>query len=128
MPWTSDLPIEAVVIANFLRKYGVDERAILIEGRSRNTHENAVEAGRILKDLGTPPVLLVTSAAHMPRAVASFRKAGIDVIPSPTDYHTSNEVEINILEILPSASALNASSEAIREWAGYGVYWWRDWL
>ena len=128
MPWTSDLPIEAVVIANFLRKYGVDERAILIEGRSRNTHENAVEAGRILKDLGTPPVLLVTSAAHMPRAVASFRKAGIDVIPSPTDYHTYNTVEISILDILPSASALNASSEAIREWAGYGVYWWSDWL
>ena len=43
-------------------------------------------AYRILETLEKQYSILVTSANHMPRAVAAFRKAGMDPIPAPTEY------------------------------------------
>ena len=70
----------------------VPASAILIEGESLNTRQNAVNVKAILEAQSIQSVLLVTSAIHMPRAVAIFlKKLGIDVIPAPTDYLTVTE-------------------------------------
>jgi uncharacterized SAM-binding protein YcdF (DUF218 family) len=69
----------------FLIDVGLDLTTFDFEERSRNTYENAVGVAEMLD--GRPgPYLLVTSAAHMPRALGCFRKAGVDVIPHPVDY------------------------------------------
>jgi len=128
VPWQMNRPIESILIADFLRRQGVADDAILTDTKSGNTRANAIEVSRILGRLGNPQALLVTSAAHMPRAAAAFRKLGIDIIPSPTDFRASAGDRMDLLSLLPNASALSASSEAIREWLGYAVYWWRDWV
>src|SRR5262249_37927778 len=53
---------------------------------SRTTYENAVESARLLNDRDMPRVVLVTDAAHLRRAVACFRKQGLDVIPCGSHY------------------------------------------
>jgi len=75
---------EAPLIRSYLVERGVDQGRIVIEAESRNTFENA-SFGRDL--MGTEPDetwLLVTSARHTPRAVATFRKAGWNVIAAPS--------------------------------------------
>jgi uncharacterized SAM-binding protein YcdF (DUF218 family) len=65
--------------------YG-DDRGMELESVSRSTAENAIEVARLLGAEKERPFLLVTSAFHMPRALLSFRKAGVNVIPVPTDF------------------------------------------
>jgi len=48
-------------------------------------------AYRILETLEKQYPILVTSANHMPRAVAAFRKAGMQPIPAPTEYLTRDD-------------------------------------
>ncbi len=76
---------EAAITRMLLEDLGVDPSTVEFEDRSRNTHENAVYTREMLGDRDGP-WLLVTSAFHMPRALGSFRQAGIEVIPLPVDY------------------------------------------
>jgi uncharacterized SAM-binding protein YcdF (DUF218 family) len=67
---------------DFVAAYGVPRDAILIEDRSRDTHENALFTAELLRNDARPKVLL-TSDYHMLRASRAFRKAGLDVSPLP---------------------------------------------
>lgn len=63
-------------------------------------------------------VLLVTSAFHMPRAVACFRRAGIEPIPYPVDYNL-----IRPTREAPSGLAqLQLVDLALHEWIGLAYY------
>jgi uncharacterized SAM-binding protein YcdF (DUF218 family) len=119
---------EAHYIQAFLAELGVPAEAMLLESQSRNTWENAVETKRVLDRDGLKRVLLVTSAAHMPRALASFRAAGIDATPAPTDYRVDERDEPTLLKFLPSAEALSTTTEGLREYLGQAVYRLRGWM
>jgi len=75
---------EAPLIRRYLAERGVDQARITIESESRNTFENAVFSRDIVNPEPTQTWLLVTTARHMPRAVASFRNAGWNVVAVPT--------------------------------------------
>jgi uncharacterized SAM-binding protein YcdF (DUF218 family) len=61
-----------------------------LEDRSRNTFENAVLSAAMVGVDVKKPWLLVTSAWHMPRAMATFEKAGWNVTPYPVDFRTGH--------------------------------------
>ena len=72
-------------------------------------------------------IILVTSAAHMPRASALFRTQGFDVIPYPCGFHERNRVTegwdaLSMFDVLPATWAFREISEAIEELAGTAVY------
>jgi uncharacterized SAM-binding protein YcdF (DUF218 family) len=119
---------EAHYMRAFLAELGVPGDVILLEDRSRTTWENAVETRRILERQGLKRVLLVTSAAHMPRALGSFRAAGVDAIPAPTDYRVDERDQPLVLKLLPSADALDKTTEGLREYLGQAVYRLRGWM
>lgn len=78
---------QAQVAQSLFHAMGFDDRRVVYESQSRTTYENAVELGRLVSaDKKMHPWLLVTSAYHMPRAVAVFRAQGWRIIPYPTDY------------------------------------------
>lgn len=79
---------EAQAGAVLLESLGLDPARIMIEDRSRNTHENAVYSREIAQPQPGETWLLVTSAFHMPRSVGVFRQAEFDVIPYPVDFRT----------------------------------------
>jgi uncharacterized SAM-binding protein YcdF (DUF218 family) len=68
-------------MATILTQMDVPESALWLETESKNTYENAVDAKKILDEKEINKILLVTSAMHMPRAVAVFEKQGFEVIP-----------------------------------------------
>lgn len=119
---------ESVYATAILQEWGVDKNAILTELNSRNTYENAVETAKLLQKRQLGTVLLVTSAMHMPRALATFRSAGIDAIASPTDYRVAQYQQPLILKWLPSAGALCGTTNSLKEYLGTAVYRWRGWI
>ena len=89
------------------------------EGDSRTTWENAEFTSAILGKNGISRLYLVTHAAHMPRAMAAFRRVGLDPVAAPTRFSTPPSARTGaFLRWLPSASALNQSSMALHEYLG----------
>jgi uncharacterized SAM-binding protein YcdF (DUF218 family) len=64
-------------------------RRITFERLSRNTRENAALSSMLVRPAKGERWLLVTSAWHMPRAMAEFSRAGWPVTAYPVDFRTS---------------------------------------
>ena len=119
---------EAQLNADRLVEFGAPRSALMLETASRNTRENAVHVGAIFKQHGWRTGLLVTSAAHMPRALAAFRKEGLSVMPAATDAHALRSLRLaSPRDLVPDAGAFNSTESAIREMIGLCVYRFRGW-
>ncbi|MGC4120399.1 MAG: YdcF family protein [Myxococcales bacterium] len=114
-----DVVPEAVTLGKQLVAWGLDPALIVQEAQSRNTRENATESAKIVADRGWKKLLLVTSAAHMPRALGCFRAVGLEPDTLPVDHRYSRRPSNGLL---PRASNLSASADAIRELAGRAIY------
>jgi uncharacterized SAM-binding protein YcdF (DUF218 family) len=119
---------EASVGAKMIQNLGVPANAVLVEGNSRNTKENAEHSGQVLMARAARRILLVTSAFHMRRASALFRHAGFVVIPAACDYDTGWGKPDFFFQLLPDSVRLEHSQVALREWIGLTVYRARGWL
>ncbi len=111
---TSDHVEESTV--PLLLDLGVPREAIVCLEGPRNTEEEA----RRIKGSGVGRVLLVTSAWHMKRARMLFERAGLEVVPAPTDYEMAYTAEapVEAKDFVPNADSLMKVSSAIKEWVG----------
>ena len=89
-----------------------------LEERSRNTAENARYSAEILRHQGIGAIILVTGAAHMPRAAKAFADQGLRVVAAPTGYRSGQSPAASVLDWLPSAGALDRSRIALHEYLG----------
>ena len=115
---------EAEVLASLAVELGISRSRMLIDKTSRNTRENALNATALLRDarLGRGELLLVTSAFHMPRSMACFRKAysgRLKLVAWPAD-RLSTPIRAN--SFIPRIHGLERSEFAIKELVGYLVY------
>lgn len=117
-PVPGDVP-EADLLAAMLARWGVPPGQIVAEAASRNTRENAIEIGRIAAARGWRSLLLVTSAAHVPRALGCFRAVGLEPDVLPVDFRAGDG---RGRSWLPQAAALAKSTRAIHELAGRLAY------
>lgn len=108
---------EADAMAALLMEFGVAQGRIVREANSRTTAQNA---DFVAAQVGTRTWLLVTSAFHMPRAMGSFRKAGLGVIAAPTDWRGGGS---NNLLTLNAAHNLETADLAAKEYLGLIGYW-----
>lgn len=127
VPWVPALKPEAELIKELLVEWGVASEAIELATASRNTYENALEIERMWKVRGFKSALLVTSATHMPRAMAVFLRAGVPVIASTTDV-LAVDGDHDLFKWLPDASALSMTTNAAKEWMGFLAYKVRGYL
>lgn len=127
LPWKDQAFREASTIKSLLMSWNVPADSILTESTSANTYQNATNTAAIVEERGFDRVLLVTSALHMRRALATFRSTGIHAMPAATDYGVVDG-STTMLSLIPSAGALRGSTAAIREYVGYIVYRWRGWI
>jgi uncharacterized SAM-binding protein YcdF (DUF218 family) len=74
---------DALVLQDAALVLGIDQSRIAIENKAKDTAEQAIEIKRLVKN---DRIVLVTSAIHMPRAMALFTKQGIDCVSAPTDF------------------------------------------
>jgi uncharacterized SAM-binding protein YcdF (DUF218 family) len=134
--WRGSGSPESADMATILTSIGVPAAAIIQESDSLNTYQNAVNVRKILEARRIKKVLLITSAMHTPRSLKIFKRQGIDVIPTPTDFLVSqgeleeltNTPKAAILNLLPDTNNLNQFTSALKEYIGIFIYSLRGWL
>jgi uncharacterized SAM-binding protein YcdF (DUF218 family) len=117
----ADETVEAAIAVKEFEALGVSHDRITAEEQSRNTIENAVFSRLIAAPEPGSRWLLVTSAYHMPRAIAAFRAAGFPVEAYPVDWRTRGPIDAT----RPFGSlgdGLRRTDTAVREWIGLLVY------
>jgi len=121
---------EALHTKQILTKYyGIPDTAVLMEDRAYNTRQNATYTKELLEQHNlTGPVLLVTSAIHMPRSVKIFEKADLEVIPAPGDYKMDKKLQITIFTFLPNADSVFYTTAALHEYFGMAAYTLMGWM
>jgi len=118
--------VEADILGRQLELWGVAPERIVREPRSRNTRENALESERLIRERGWTRLLLVTSAAHLPRALGTFEAVGLHPDTLAVDVRAHGFYP-HTGWWQPRASNLSASSDALREFFGRFVYRLRGW-
>ena len=111
---------EAALAARFFASLGLEPARVTLEDSSRNTYENVLFSKRLVEPKPGERWLVVTSAAHMPRAIGVFRRAGWEAIPYPVDYRTTGNGSSSRGFDLPGS--LDIIDDAAKEWMGLVVY------
>lgn len=113
----------ATVMSRAALSLGADPARLETHPGPRNTEE---EAQVLREKLGDEPFILVTSASHMPRAMALARGAGLKPIPAPTVWRTRGGApEGDPRRWLPSSGGLAMSERAFHEYLGLAWVWLR---
>lgn len=110
---------EATIARDLFQAMGLDVQSVEFEQTARNTYENAVMTKAAVNPAPGQTWLLVTSAAHMPRAVGVFRRVGWPVLPWPVDYMTGDHPRAAWPNV---GRALVTLDLAAHEWQGLVGY------
>ncbi len=113
---------EAEIIKMYLNDIGLDNDHILIESESKNTYENAKYSAQLLKNDSASKILLITSAYHMKRALACFKKQGIDADYYPAERYSGKRKYTFDHLFIPDLNAIEKWDRLIHEWIGYLIY------
>jgi uncharacterized SAM-binding protein YcdF (DUF218 family) len=117
----SDAPPEAPFAVKEFEALGIAHDRITAEEQSRNTIENAVFSRLLADPKPGQRWLLVTSAFHMPRAIATFRAAGFPVEAYPVDWRTRGPIDATRL-FSSLTGGLARTDLATHEWIGLLAY------
>ena len=114
---------EGQMARQFLVIAGVPAEDILLENRSRNTHENALFSAPVLQHhFKGYDCVLITSAWHMRRAIGCFEKQHITVTPYPAAFMSGPRDYAPNYLLLPSEKALYDFYWLVHELIGYTAY------
>ncbi len=118
--WSKDKMTESDRAKIFFDLLQVDASRVIYEAESRTTYENAVFSAKVPGADPRQRWLLLTTAAHMPRSLGAFRKAGWNVTPYSVDYRTGAETKWMNYSLQGGAVKWHY---ALHEMIGYGMYW-----
>src|SRR5215212_2126166 len=94
---------------------GVDPASLDLDDASPDTE---TQAEVVRARLGSEEFYLVTSASHMPRALALFRRAGTNPLPAPTHFLTQGDRGFAPGDFFPSSGGLRCAEAAAYEYLG----------
>jgi uncharacterized SAM-binding protein YcdF (DUF218 family) len=116
-----DAPVEAPIAVKEFEALGIAHERITAEEQSRNTIENAVFSRLLADPKPGERWLLVTSAFHMPRAIAAFRAVGFPVEAYPVDWRTRGTIDA-AQPFVSFTDGLARTDLAMHEWIGLLAY------
>jgi uncharacterized SAM-binding protein YcdF (DUF218 family) len=112
---------DGALLYQLLDSFGVARARVVLETKSRNTHENAVFSKAMMNPKPGERWLVVTSAQHMPRAIGCFRQAGFAVEAYPVAWRTQQRPSLKPGG--PFGAGLYNLDNAVHEWLGLLAYW-----
>lgn len=95
-------PSDSGMMRNTAVVLGVSPKDMQLEDGSQDTYHEALFLKPMLEN---KPFILVTSASHMPRAMALFRAQGLEPIPAPTQY-IARKNQFSMTRYFPNATAI----------------------
>jgi len=122
---SQERPKEAFFLRQQLMDLKIPDSNIVVEPTSRNTFESATACKHIIDSLHIQqPILLITSAIHMRRALACFKRQGIDAVPYASNFEAvDNPFSLSSL-LIPELGTINRWHALIKEVVGLQVYKW----
>lgn len=115
---------EALQLKKSLVVMGVPDSVLYTDPSSDNTYENALESKKIVTALGinVRDCLLVTSAFHMRRALACFKKADMHIDYFSCDFRAAERSFYPDALLVPKLDAVLIWQKLLKEWAGFVAY------
>ena len=121
---------EAVLSQQLAQELGVPASAVLLNDQARTTAEEAQRINQLAAERGWKQLILVTSAFHMPRALASFRRqSDLKVIPVACDYRLDPQHHNQafswselMMKVMPNSDSLKQTTQVLKEHLGLLVY------
>ena len=107
----------AELMAEMAESLGVPGHRIRLEAKSRNTHEHAMEFNKMFADKDIR-IGLVTSAWHMKRSEAEFRKFFKNVQPLPAGFLYASPSGTAAVRFIPQSRWLSDNTLVMREYVG----------
>ena len=105
----------ADAMTDVAKAIGVDDNDIIVERDSKDTKDQAKIIMSFVKE---DPFVLVTSASHMPRSVAMFKKLGMNPVPMPVGHRVKDYNRIAIGSFFPKGNAIVKTEESFYEFLG----------
>jgi uncharacterized SAM-binding protein YcdF (DUF218 family) len=120
---------ESNAAGNYLKSLGIPDSAIILEGKSRNTFENAQFCKQIIDKINPQPrILLITSAFHIRRAEGCFRKMGFHFTSFPAHFVAERLQWDGNSTIEPDDLNFKKWNIFVKEWLGFVVYWVKGYI
>ncbi len=110
----------ARIMYDVATQLGMPAERMVLESRSLDTDD---QSRNIRSVVGDSAFVLVTSASHMPRAMALFAKQRMHPVPAPTGFKVSDGERKQFESYVPSSSALFLTRTGIYE--RLGILWSR---
>lgn len=104
----------ALGYAELARELGVAESSLVILDEPQDT---AAEARTVRRTLGEASFILVTSAAHMPRAMRLMQLVGAHPIPAPTGQLVADS-SFQWEKLIPNSGGMRKVESALHEYVG----------
>ncbi|MGA2541403.1 MAG: YdcF family protein [Verrucomicrobiota bacterium] len=127
MPDRPNVP-SMCLVQDWVTSWGLAGSAVTNLGICINTHDEAIAFGKLAQDQGWLKVVMVTSALHMRRSVALFKKQGIDFIPVAADFQVQGVSQGLPFSPFPRQHRLFLMTLYLRERIGWWVYRARGWV
>ena len=127
LPSNPKLPSMSVV-QDWVASWGLASGGMTNLGICITTHDEALAFKKLKESQGWRSVLLVTSALHMRRSEALFRKQGIEVVPVAADFEVCGVPQEMPFSPFPRQRRLNLLSLYMHEKIGWWVYRARGWV
>jgi uncharacterized SAM-binding protein YcdF (DUF218 family) len=121
-----ELRPESELMANALAEAGVAADHVLQDREAKTTHDHPRTVGPLLGAHQVRRFVVVTSPTHMRRALAVFRKAGFDPIPSVSRLRSEHLDPLPWL--LPNDESISLSNQAVYEYVAWVDYWLHGWV
>jgi uncharacterized SAM-binding protein YcdF (DUF218 family) len=115
---------EAQLAKMFYDSVGISGPGVVYESASRTTHENATLTAQLPGVDITQRWLLVTSAWHMPRSMATFTKAGWNVTAYPVDFRTGQTTPWTEYSLGPALRRWQLALHELLGWLAYRLAGW----
>ena len=127
--WQGNPRAESELIASWIRAWRLPAGELLRLPACRDTREEALAIGDLVRKRGWKRVILVSSACHLARGAAACRKEGVEVIPVGCDF-----LGLDALDrpqrwwVVPRSEGLVRFERWFHEELGGVWYWWRGWI
>ncbi len=99
----------------------VPEEAIIRLQGAVNTRQEMVQYAKLIKEKGWKKVGLISSAYHLPRAMALAKKNGITPTPIGADHHAGNGYAFSAMALVPHWAGFLMVQKACWEYLGKWV-------
>ncbi len=123
---TLELRPESELMRDALVAAGIPGERVVLDREAKTTHDHPRTLRPLLDQHHVRQFVVVTSRQHMRRALAVFRAAGFDPVPSISPLR-SDQLDVPPL-LLPNDESLMLSNQALYDYVALADYWWRGWL